>query len=215
MTRDTEAVRPGRAYNRLMGLLRNRGLTDDEIARIPPGQHFVRDFPVLHAGSVARTPPAEWDMRVFGLVENELRWDYGEFRALATMTQTCDIHCVTTWSKLDTVWQGVAMAWILEQTKPLASATHVIAHAEAGYTTNLPISAIEDDDVMLAYRFDGAELEAVHGGPLRLLVPKLYFWKSAKWLRSLEFVDGDRPGYWERLGYSNTADPWREERYAF
>ena len=122
---------------------------------------------------------------------------------------------MTTWSKLDTVWQGVAMAWILGQAKPLASATHVIAHAEEGYTANLPISAIQDDDVMLAYRFDGAELEAVHGGPLRLLVPKLYFWKSAKWLRGLEFVEGDRPGYWERLGYSNTANPWREERYAF
>ena len=182
---------------------------------MPPGQHVVRDFPVLHAGSVARTAATEWDMRVFGLVEQELRWDYGEFRALATATQTCDIHCVTTWSKLDTVWEGVPMSWVLQQAKPLASVTHVIAHAEEGYTANLPIGAIRDDDVMLAYRFDGAELEAVHGGPLRLLVPKLYFWKSAKWLRGLELVDGDRPGYWERLGYSNTADPWREERYAF
>ncbi len=198
-----------------MGLFRNRGLTAEEIARVPPGQHVVRDFPVLHAGSVARTPATEWDMRVFGLVEQELRWDYGEFRALATATQTCDIHCVTTWSKLDTAWEGVPMSWVLQQAKPLASVTHVIAHAEEGYTANLPIGAIRDDDVLLAYRFDGAELEAVHGGPLRLLVPKLYFWKSAKWLRGLELVDGDRPGYWERLGYSNTADPWCEERYAF
>ncbi len=211
----SEAVPASRAYNRPMGTFRNRGLTDDQIARIPPGQHFVRDFPVLHAGTVARTPAAQWDMRVFGLVEHALRWDYGEFRALATVTQTCDIHCVTTWSKLDTVWEGVPMAGILAQARPLASATHVIAHAEEGYTANLPIAAVQDDDVMLAYRFDGADLEAVHGGPLRLLVPKRYFWKSAKWLRGLEFVNGDRPGYWERLGYSNTADPWREERYAF
>jgi DMSO/TMAO reductase YedYZ molybdopterin-dependent catalytic subunit len=198
-----------------VGLFRNRGLTDAELARVPPGQHVVRDFPLLHAGDVARTPPDEWDMRVFGLVQNELRWDYGEFRALPTVTKTCDIHCVTTWSKLDTVWGGVPMPWVLEQARPLADATHVIAHAEEGYTANLPIDAIRDDDVMLAYRYDGAELEPVHGGPLRLLVPKLYFWKSAKWLRGLEFVQGDRPGYWERLGYSNTAEPWKEERYSF
>ncbi len=198
-----------------MGLMRSRGLTDDERARVPPGQHVVRDFPVLHAGSIARTPPAEWGFRVWGLVENTLAWDYGAFRALPTATQTCDIHCVTTWSKLDTVWTGVPMAWVLEQTRPLPTATHVIAHAEEGYTANLPLAAIQDDDVMLAYRFDHEELAAEHGGPLRLLVPKLYFWKSAKWLRGLEFVDHDQPGFWERLGYSNTADPWNEERYAF
>jgi DMSO/TMAO reductase YedYZ molybdopterin-dependent catalytic subunit len=194
---------------------RKRGLTDDELRRIPPGQHFVRDFPVLHAGSVPRTDPTTWHMRVWGLVANELRWDYGEFRALPTTAQVCDIHCVTTWSKLDTTWEGLPMAWVLEQAKPLPTATHVIAHAEEGYTTNLPIAAIRDDDVMLAYRYDGAELDPEHGGPLRLLVPKLYFWKSAKWLRGLQFVDRDQPGYWERLGYSNGADPWKEERYAF
>ena len=198
-----------------MGLLRNRGLTDDERARVPPGQHVVRDFPVLHAASIARTPPAQWTFRVWGLVETELTWDYGEFRALPTVSQTCDIHCVTTWTKLDTSWTGVAMSWLLDQVRPLPSVTHVIAHAEEGYTANLPLSAIQDDDVMLAYRFDGAELTAEHGGPLRLLVPKLYFWKSAKWLRGIEFVDRDQPGYWERLGYSNTADPWQEERYGF
>ncbi len=198
-----------------MGSLRRRGLTDGELRRIPPGQHFVGDFPVLHAGSVPRTPPTDWDMRVWGLVENELRWDDGEFRALPTVNQTCDIHCVTTWSKLDTVWDGVPMTWVLERARPLATATHVIIHAEEGYTTNLPIDAIRDDDVMLAYRYGGTELEPEHGGPLRLLVPKLYFWKSAKWLRGLEFVDRDQPGYWERLGYSNSADPWKEERYAF
>jgi DMSO/TMAO reductase YedYZ molybdopterin-dependent catalytic subunit len=197
-----------------MGRLRNRGLTDEELARVPPGQHVVRDFPILHAGSIARTPPAEWDLRVWGLVENPLAWDYGEFRALPTATRTCDIHCVTSWSKLDTTWTGVPMTWILERARPLATATHVIAHAEEGYTTNLPLAAV-DDDVMLAYRFEHEELAPEHGGPLRLLVPKLYFWKSAKWLRGLEFVDRDQPGFWERLGYSNTADPWKEERYAF
>ncbi len=198
-----------------VGVLRNRGLSDEELRRVPPGQHVVRDFPVLHVGSVPRTHPTEWDMRIFGLVENELRWDYGEFRALPTVRRTCDIHCVTSWSKLDTVWEGVPVAWALDQARPLPGATHVIAHAEEGYTTNLPLDAVRDDDVLLAWRFDGEELRPRHGGPLRLLVPKLYFWKSAKWLRGLELVDGDRPGYWERLGYSNSADPWKEERYAF
>lgn len=199
-----------------MGALGRRKLTDDERARIPPGQHRVDDFPVLHVGAVPyANPPSGWDFRVFGQVANPVRWDFGEFRALPRSRVTCDIHCVTAWSKLDTEWEGVAMSWLLDQVVPLPGATHVVAHADPDYTTNIPIADLRRDGVLLAYRFAGRELEPEHGRPLRLLVPHLYFWKSAKWLRALEFVDADRPGFWERYGYSNTADPWKEERYAF
>jgi DMSO/TMAO reductase YedYZ molybdopterin-dependent catalytic subunit len=199
-----------------MALLRNRGLTDEQRRRLPPGQHLVRDFPVLHAGSIPYTePPSDWDFRVFGRVERPARWSFEEFRKLPTSMATCDIHCVTTWSKLDTVWEGVPMTWLLDQVHPLPEATHVLAHAEEGYTANLAIDRLLGEDVLLAYRYDGRELDPEHGRPLRLLVPSLYFWKSAKWLRGLEFLDRDLLGFWERYGYSNTADPWREERYAF
>ncbi len=128
---------------------------------------------------------------------------------------TCDIHCVTSWSKLDTRWEGVALAPLLRELGIDPAATHVVAHAEEGYTANMPLDAVMADDVLLAYRFDGRELEPEHGGPLRLLLPSLYFWKSPKWLRGLELLDHDEPGFWERLGYSNSADPWKEERYGF
>lgn len=200
-----------------MGFLKNRGLTEDERARVPPGQHVVRDFPVLHEGGIpyGGALPADWDLRVWGAVEHEARWDFGEFRALPAEEVTCDIHCVTTWSKLDTRWLGVPMSWVIETVKPLPGSTHVVAHAEGGYTANMPLEALLQPGVMLAYRFDGKELEPQHGWPLRLLVPQLYLWKSAKWLRGLEFRIGDAPGYWEVRGYSNSADPWREERYGF
>ena len=180
-----------------MAFLRDRGITDEQRRRLPPGQHLVRDFPVLHAGSVPyREAPPGWDFRIWGGVEEEGRWSLEEFRELPTVSVTTDIHCVTSWSKLDTRWEGVA-------------------HSEEGYTANVPLERLRADDVLLAYRFGGEELEPQHGGPLRLLVPSLYFWKSAKWLRGLELLDHDAPGFWERLGYSNTADPWKEERYAF
>jgi DMSO/TMAO reductase YedYZ molybdopterin-dependent catalytic subunit len=199
-----------------VALFRNRGLTDEERARLPPGQHVVRDFPVLHAGSVPyREPPPDWDFRVAGAVERPARWTWDELRALPSRTVTTDIHCVTTWSKLGTVWEGVPVWPLLEELGVRPEATHAVAHAEEDYTANVPLDRLRADDVLLAYRFDGEELEPVHGGPLRLLVPSLYFWKSAKWLRALELVEGDRPGFWERLGYSNSADPWKEERYGF
>jgi DMSO/TMAO reductase YedYZ molybdopterin-dependent catalytic subunit len=199
-----------------VAFLRNRGLTDEERARLPPGQHLVRDFPVLHVGAVpyAEAPP-DWDLRVFGAVESPMRWDLAGFRALPTATATCDIHCVTTWSKLDTVWEGVPMDWLLHTVRPLPGATHVLAHGDPDYTTNMRLDDLRREDVMLAHRFGGEELDPEHGRPLRLLVPHLYFWKSAKWLRALEFLDADRLGFWERYGYSSTADPWKEERYAF
>ena len=144
-----------------------------------------------------------------------MRWSHDELRALPTATVTCDIHCVTSWSKLDTVWEGVPLSDVLELVRPTARATHVLAHAEQDYTANLPLEALRADDVLLAYRFDGRELDPEHGRPLRLLVPSRYLWKSAKWLRGLELLDHDQLGFWENYGYSNSADPWREERYAF
>ncbi len=199
-----------------MGPLRNRGPGEVERARVPPGQHVVRDFPVLHAGDVPyRTPPADWDLRIWGRVAEPVRWTLDEVRALPSRVVTCDIHCVTTWSKLGTVWEGVPLTHVLEIVEPLPDATHVVAHAEEGYTANLPLERLRAHDVLLAYAYDGRDLEPEHGGPLRLLVPSLYFWKSAKWLRGLEILDHDEPGFWERLGYSNGADPWKEERHGF
>jgi len=199
-----------------VGLLRDRRTTEQERARIPPGQHLVRDFPILHAGSVPyRAAPASWDFRVWGEVERPARWSFDELRALEARTVTVDIHCVTTWSKLDTVWEGVPVAPLLRELGVRPEATHVIAHAEEGYTANVPLERVLADEALLAYRFGGEELAPEHGGPLRLLVPSLYFWKSAKWLRGLEILDHDEPGYWERLGYSDSADPWKEERYGF
>jgi len=199
-----------------VAVLRRRGASDEERARLAPGQHLVRDFPILHAGSVPyRQAPPGWDFRIWGAVETPLRWTFEELRSQDVTRLTCDIHCVTTWTKLDTVWEGIAVAPLLRSLGVRPGATHVIAHAEEGYTANIPLGIATRDDVLLAWRYDGHELEPEHGGPLRLLVPSLYFWKSAKWLRGLEVLDHDEPGFWERLGYSNTADPWKEERYGF
>jgi DMSO/TMAO reductase YedYZ molybdopterin-dependent catalytic subunit len=199
-----------------MGPFRKRGASDDEELRLPPGQHRVADLPVLHVGEVPyEVPPNDWDFRVFGEIERPVRWSLDELRAQPATEVTADIHCVTSWSRLDTRWRGVSTKWLLSLVRPTAAASHVLAHAEGGYTVNLPLEALRDDDVLLAYELDGRELEAEHGRPLRLLVPKRYFWKSAKWLRALEVLSEDRLGYWERYGYNNAADPWKEERYAF
>jgi DMSO/TMAO reductase YedYZ molybdopterin-dependent catalytic subunit len=187
--------------------------TDPAIAqRIPPGQYRTDKFPVLHYGSVPHVDLATWDFRVFGAVERPITLTWERFRALPRKQVATDIHCVTRWSKLDTVWEGVAIQEILSAVGVKPAATHVLAHAEQGYTANLPLSVLDDDDVLLANTFDGQPLEPEHGYPLRLLVPKRYFWKSAKWIRGLELLDGDVPGFWERYGYHNDADPWKEER---
>ena len=183
--------------------------------RIPPGQYYTDKWPVLHAGSVPRVDPAVWDFRVFGLVRNPIRLSLDELIALGTQEQTSDIHCVTRWTRLDMPWKGVPMRAVLEQVAPLESARFVIAHAEQGFTANLPIEAVMADDAMLAYEADGQPLTPEHGYPLRLLVPSRYFWKSAKFVRALELMAGDRPGFWEDNGYHNDADPWKEERYGF
>jgi DMSO/TMAO reductase YedYZ molybdopterin-dependent catalytic subunit len=184
-------------------------------SRIPPGQYYTDKWPVLHAGSVPRVDMATWDFRAFGLVKHPIRLTFEELVALGTQEQTSDIHCVTRWTRLDMPWKGVPMRTVLEQVQPLESARFVIAHAEQGFTANLPIEAVMADDAMLAHAADGEPLTAEHGYPLRLLVPSRYFWKSAKWLRGLEFSGTDKPGFWEGYGYHNDADPWREERYGF
>jgi DMSO/TMAO reductase YedYZ molybdopterin-dependent catalytic subunit len=181
--------------------------------RLPPGQFVTNGWPVLHYGGVPKFDPQTWDFRVWGLVERPIRLSYDEFRALPVVEVVCDVHCVTRWSKLGMRWEGVPMRHVLDLVHPLPEARFAIAHAEAGFTTNLPVEAIMDDDVLLAYRADGHDLTPEHGWPLRLLVPKRYFWKSAKWLRGLEFTAEDHPGFWEQNGYNNSADPWKEERY--
>jgi DMSO/TMAO reductase YedYZ molybdopterin-dependent catalytic subunit len=184
-------------------------------ARIPPGQYYTDKWPVLHAGSIPRIDIATWDLNVFGLVRNPARLSFDELRELGERDQTSDIHCVTRWTRLDMPWKGVPLRAILELAEPLDSARYVIAHAEQGYTANLPIEALQDPDVMIGLEADGAPLTPEHGYPARLVVPKRYFWKSAKWLRGLEFSDVDKPGFWEGYGYHNEGDPWREERYGF
>ena len=188
-------------------------LPEEERERVPPGQFVTPGWPVLHYGNVPRTNLATWTFRVWGLVENPIEWSWQQLGERPRATVETDIHCVTRWSKLGMTWEGVPMAHVLEVAKPKPEAKFVIAHAEAGFTANLPLEAIMDDDVLLADRADGQELTPEHGWPLRLLVPKRYFWKSAKWLRGLELKAQDEPGFWEQNGYNNSADPWREERY--
>jgi DMSO/TMAO reductase YedYZ molybdopterin-dependent catalytic subunit len=174
----------------------------------------TKKFPVLHYGSVPDYRDlAGWDFRVWGLVDNPITLSWDEFAALPRSEVTTDIHCVTRWSKLDTRWDGVAFRQLVDVVKPKSEAKFVLAHAENNFTANIPLEVLLDDDVMLAYQFDGKPLDPEHGYPLRLLVPKRYFWKSAKWLRGLEFLPEDRPGFWEDAGYHMNGDPWKEERY--
>ena len=182
--------------------------------RVPPGQYVTTKFPVLHYGSVPSTNLTTWDFKVYGEIDSPFRLTWDEFKALPRKTVNTDIHCVTRWSKLDTTWEGVPIQAILEMAQVRPTATHVLAHCEQGYTANLPLSVLHDDDVLLADTFGGEPLEPEHGYPLRLLVPKRYFWKSAKWIRGLEFLDHDILGFWERYGYNNDADPWKEERFS-
>ncbi|MFN2167733.1 MAG: sulfite oxidase-like oxidoreductase [Anaerolineae bacterium] len=182
--------------------------------RLPPGQFLTERFPVLHYGSVPRTNLKDWDFRIFGLVDEPVRLSWQEFRALPETTLTADIHCVTRWSKLDTTWSGVLWRDFLSALgiKFSLDASHVMAHCEQGFTTNISLEILDDDDTMFAWAYDGEPLTPEHGWPLRLLVPKRYFWKSAKWIRGIEFMAGDRPGFWERNGYHMDGDFWKEER---
>ena len=183
----------------------------DQAGRLPPGQYLVEDFPVLSAGPTPRTPLDQWDFSITGEVEQPRRWTWEEFRALPSETITTDVHCVTRWSKVNTVWEGVSIDTLLEEVREHGS--YVIAFCDGGYTTNLPIEDITDGKAWIAFSYDDAPLEPEHGGPARLLVPHLYFWKSAKWVRGLRFVDEDEPGFWESLGYHMYGDPWKEQRH--
>jgi DMSO/TMAO reductase YedYZ molybdopterin-dependent catalytic subunit len=175
---------------------------------------LTHKFPVLHFGQVPAYPDlSRWDIRVFGDVETPFSLNWTEFRQLPTAEVTLDIHCVTRWSKLDTTWTGVPFAHFAKVAQP-RGARHVTLHSEHGYTTNIPLEVALDPQCILAWHYDGKPLEPDHGYPLRAIVPGRYFWKSAKWLRAIEFTVDDRLGFWERNGYSNSADPWREERYS-
>jgi DMSO/TMAO reductase YedYZ molybdopterin-dependent catalytic subunit len=183
--------------------------------RLPPGQYLTEKWPVLHAGTVPNTDLATWDFRVFGEVESALTLSWDEFTALPTREITTDIHCVTRWSRFDTSFKGVHWSELAKVVKPKPSARYVLAHAEQDFTANVPLAALADEEALLAYEADGEPLTPEHGWPLRLVIPKRYFWKSAKWLRGIELLDHDEPGFWERLGYHNEADYWKEERYGF
>ena len=195
-------------------LLKGREQDPAIAGRIPPGQYQTTKFPVLHYGSVPRTDLATWDFRVWGEVDSPFTLTWDQFKALPRKTVETDIHCVTRWTKLDTVWEGVPIQSILEAAQLKPAAKFVLAHSEQGYTANVPLDVLNDDDVILADTFGGEPLELEHGYPLRLVIPKRYFWKSAKWIRGLEFLDHDQLGFWERYGYNNDADPWKEERYS-
>jgi DMSO/TMAO reductase YedYZ molybdopterin-dependent catalytic subunit len=182
--------------------------------RLPPGQVLTEKWPVLTYGATPRADLATWTFRCFGKVEEEVSWTWKEFLALPRVEVTSDIHCVTRWSRFDNRWEGVAVSEILGRVRFRAEAVAVMVHSDGGYTTNVSLADLRSDDVLLALRHDGKDLEPDHGGPCRLVVPKLYFWKSAKWVRAFEFLDVNAPGFWEVNGYHLRGDPWKEERFS-
>jgi len=184
-------------------------------ARLPPGQYLTEKWPVLHAGSIPHVDLATWTFRVFGEVEQEVTLDWEQFNGLPRSANVQDIHCVTRWSRFDTAFEGVHWRELAKLARPLPSARFVVAHAEHDFTSNVPLSFLEHEQALLATRGDGEPLAAEHGGPMRLVVPGKYFWKSAKWLRGIELSSIDKPGFWERYVYHNDADFWKEERYGF
>ena len=183
--------------------------------RLPPGQYLTEKWPVLHAGTVPDTDLATWDFRVWGEVANPVTLTWEQFDALPKSEHVQDIHCVTRWSRFDTRFRGVHWRELAALAQPKPTARFVVAHAEQGFTANVPLSYLDDDLALLATEADGEPLTPEHGWPLRLVIPGKYFWKSAKWLRGIELSASDQPGFWERYGYHNDADPWREERYGF
>jgi DMSO/TMAO reductase YedYZ molybdopterin-dependent catalytic subunit len=189
-------------------------VTRPEEDRLPPGQHLVRDWPVLDLGIQPNIPTRIWKLDVFGLVENPVVLDWDAFLALPQAREVTDIHCVTTWSRYDNGWEGVRVRDLLDAVMPKPEAHFVVLYSRDGYTTNLALEDFAAEDAILAHSWEGAPLTREHGGPMRLVVPHLYFWKSAKWLQRIEFIAADRRGFWEERGYHNHADPWKEERYS-
>ena len=184
---------------------------DVDPTRVPPGQYTVNDFPVLSAGPTPRTPLDRWSFEIRAFGNTERSWSWEELNELPSETVTVDIHCVTKWSKLDTIWTGVSLDVLLDGVD--TEAQHVMAFSDGGYTTNLPLPDVTGGKAWIATGYDNEPLAAAHGGPARLLVPHLYFWKSAKWVRGIELLEEDQPGFWERYGYHNYGDPWQEQRY--
>jgi len=193
--------------------------------RLPPGQALTETFPVLHYGQIPTCDPATWTFRVWGAVEKEVSWNWAEFNLLPRTRVSMDLHCVTGWSKAETLWEGVSVRALVDEgfIQPAPSAAFIMQHAEYGYSVNLPLAVVLQDNFLLATHFDGGPLTPEHGFPLRGVVGAVpgrndlvspYLWKGAKWLRGIEFMTADRPGFWERAGYSNSADVWKEERYA-
>ena len=198
-----------------MSLFQKRAsLSPDLAARIPPGQQLTVKWPVLHYGAIPRVDLTNWTFRISGLVEAPAQFSWDEFMALPKLARDNDIHCVTRWTKLDNHWDGVGVREVLSRIKLKPEASHVMVHAEHGFTANLALSDFDREDNLFAYLHDGEPLTPEHGWPLRLVVPHLYFWKSVKWIRGLEFMDHDAPGFWEQNGYHMRGDPWTEERYS-
>ena len=181
--------------------------------RLPPGQKLVEGWPVLSYGATPRIKLEDWRLRIGGLVEEPIEFTWDEFLALPQTTITSDIHCVTHWSKFDNEWEGVLWQDLIKDAKVKPEARHIMQHSYGGYTTNVPIKDMEQPGVIFAHKHNGKPLEADHGGPMRPVVPHLYFWKSAKWLRGIEFMAEEKPGFWEMYGYHIYGDPWKEERY--
>lgn len=183
--------------------------------RVPPGQRLTEKWPTLHYGSVPKIDIAQWGFNIFGLVEKERRLDYQEFMSLPRVKVFSDIHCVTSWSKLDNLWEGVGTSQIRQLVQILPEATFVMVHSVGGFTTNLSLNDFFQPDVLFAIKHNNEPLTREHGYPVRLVVPRLYFWKSAKWVEGVEFMAEDSPGFWESHGYHNRGDPWKEERYSY
>ena len=184
-------------------------------ARLPPGQYFTEKWPVLHAGEVPDVDAGAWTLEIGGEVEQPLSLGFDALKDLPATEVTTDIHCVTRWSRFDARFKGVHWRELARLCEPKPTANFAIAHAEAGFTANVPLAALEDPNALIAYEADGEPLTPEHGGPVRLVIPTKYFWKSAKWLTGIELSSIDKPGFWERYGYHNDADPWAEQRYGF
>ena len=204
--RKEEWARDGRL---LTGEPQNRDSQD----RLPPGQRLVENWPVLDLGVQPEIPKDKWIFTIDGLVENPIRWKWDEFIAQPQVSLTSDIHCVTGWSRYDNVWTGVHVAHLLDMCRPEKEAMHCLFYASDGYTTNIRLDRFADEDVLLAHSWNGEYLTKAHGGPVRAVIPKWYFWKSAKWIRRIEFIAEDEAGFWEDRGYHNEGDPWKEQRY--
>ncbi|CAB4903272.1 unannotated protein [freshwater metagenome] len=197
-------------FDRNREQLANKGIDD---ARLPPGQYLTERFPVLHVGDVPTYEPGQWDLKIFGLVDKPFTINLDELKSMPAVTLLTDIHCVTKWSKFDTTWKGVRVRDLFERAGMQAGAAYIMGHAEHGYTANLPLGDVLLDESLVVYEYEGEEIEPIHGGPVRLLVPHLYFWKSPKWLRGLELRATDAPGFWEQNGYNMYGDPFLEQRF--